>query len=179
MTQLDQNDELARLIREVHDDRLATVDEEVFKRKLLPLAVARYSNVDYEIDLGHWQLVTNKAPTLPVKVTRNGKHLFTAPPLILSPSLEFKGSSLIEELKAAEKARQSGLVDREVMDSERLQPLLTVNNLNDAITCWMYIFAFYGIKLVPIDDKADDSTDTVKAITTSSSVEWDEEEDLL
>lgn len=160
--------------------KIVDVDEEVFKAKLLPLAVARYSNTEYDVELTHWQNITGAAPTFGVNVMRNGEYLYTTPPLILSPRIEFNGESLLSRMNESSRNDQLGLAKMETMDSDVMKPEVEVIGLQSALMTWISIFQLYGIKLVVNDDSKDDSTDEPVAVqepTPTQEMEFEDDED--
>lgn len=177
----DINDELTALISTEKKSKIVDIDEDVFKHRLLPLAVARYSNVDYEIELTHWQAVTGESPYHGVRVIRNGMPLYTTPPLILTPKVSFDGASLLDNLKDAEKREKSGLPAGDIMDEEKLKPSLSITSLSQALNTWVYIFRLYGIKLIPLspDGTPTEEPKVAKVLpdTTSPSDSWEDDDD--
>ena len=178
------NDELSELLSAKQRDAIITVSEETFRHKLLPLAVARYSNVDYDIELTHWQQVTGQLPTNGVRVMRGSKELFITPPLILTPELTF-GTSLLTRLKEAEKRESSGLPKGELMDKESLKPNLSVRHLSDALSKWVLIFRLYGIVLDIVDGEGNVTASLNAAVSPKESeepeqirkIEYEEDDD--
>lgn len=146
------NNELGDLIQQQRKKLIVDVDEHTFRHRLLPLAAARYSNVDKEIDLTHWQAITGRSPTHGVRVIRDGIPLFTTPPLILSPEMSFQGKDLNTAIREAEKRERAGFPKGELMDKDVLQPHLQVKGLASSLTTWVLILRFYGIHLQVVDE---------------------------
>ncbi len=180
------NDEIGPLIEEQLRGRIVEVSEETFRRKLLPIAVARYTNVEHDIELTNWQAITGEEPTFGVRVMRGKECIFTTPPLILKPEIKFEGSTLLERLKTAEAREKQGLPKGDIMDGEALKPNLTIKDLGAALNTWVLIFRYYGIRLIPKDaedgeDVAELKVDTdpkVEVVSTPEPVgRWDDDED--
>lgn len=145
--------------REQYRKNVVAVSEEVFRRRLLPLAVSRYTSIDFEedIELTHWQQTTGNAPYYGVKVMRGGEVYLETPPLILSPEITFEGESILERVNAVQKAERTGNTAGDVMDSKLMQPIFKTRGLSDAVHAWLLIFRLYGIHVVPKDDETDSS----------------------
>ena len=181
------NDELGGLISDERKKKVVDIQEEVFRRKLLPVAVSRYSNIDREIDLTHWQAITGESPTYGVRVMRGSEFLFETPPLILSPEVTFEGGALLRRLKEAERLEKAGLPKGDLMDADKLKPSLRVKGLQQALITWVYIFRYFGIVLDPVDDDGNVISSSVENIENSPSEptektnmgQWDDDDEEM
>lgn len=155
------NSELQDAIGKLSKENIVEVDIEVFRRKLLPLAVSRYSNIDVELDLRHWEATTGKPPYHGVRVMKNGKELFETPPLILTPRITLKGESIASSLQAARIEERNGMPKKDVLDSDVSTPVVEIPRSADAISTWVYIFKYFGVVLTIIgDDEMNEPNDT-------------------
>lgn len=173
------NLELESHINDMRDRNIVKVPESVFKHKLLPLAVARYSNIDTELPLTHWQAVTGESPTNGVAVTRNGVVLFETPPLILTPTISFDTDSILTRVKEAERNTANGVPNDDIID-ESMGANIRVNKIGAALTTWIHIFRLYGIKLDIIEDADDTSAESdstpVEDVEVKHDDRWDDED---
>lgn len=179
-------------------DNVKTVSESQFKHRLLPLAVMRYTTVDFEgeVDLTHWQTVTGVSPIYGVKVIKNGEVYFETPPLVLSPEITFEGESILERVNMVQKAERTGNTAGDVMDQSLMKPIFKTRGLSDAVHAWLLIFRLYGIHVVPSEQVNESDENQVKdadipapEVDSSSSDEetvsptkvqrWVEDDDIL
>lgn len=149
---------LADSLRELANPPIPTIDEYLFVKRYLPLFLTR----DELTPVSAW-LEVAKHPFSPVNVVKNGKVLFTVPPLCRQVSVRSESvhDSVYEILSLARKKEMISPVLGANYLKEKLDQLIIADPASlDTIRQWNTIFEYYGLDTVDLSSLPTPTTST-------------------